>query len=334
LFRITKVDFIIGKLLQAFRDYPLFIMKTDINSFENMNYSKIFKNKLSSVQKQHVRGLKSSIWGIRRYFKNDYSLPNFLVVGAQRGGTSSLYFLLLQHPSVVSAAVKEIHYFDNPIIRRRGENWYRSQFPSISYMSRLSEKLGDDVITGEATPFMYSFHSPRLVKQTVPNAKIIILLRDPIERAISHYSLNKQFHGRELLTIEDAFLNEKHRIQDEYEKSVLDENFDDKKNRCYSYLSRGGYDEQIERWYTFFDKDQILLIDSIDLFKDPNSTLKEVTGFLGISQDFTFDTSVKLNFGNQKEKVSDELIQYLTTIYKPHNDRLEQITGRKFSWIS
>ncbi len=306
-------------------DFSIFLKK--------MNYSKILKERLSVVQKKHIRRFKSLLWGTRRYLTKDLSSPDFLIIGTQRGGTSSLHFLLLQHPCVLPGAVKEIHYFDNPIIRRRGENWYRSQFPSTSSMRRLSEALGENVITGEATPFMYSFHAPRFVQEITPNVKIIVLLRDPIERAISHYFRNRLVEGREPLTVEEAFLNENQRIKEEYERSITDQNFDDKNNRKFSYISRGFYDEQIERWYKHFDESQILLVDSLELFTNPHGTLAKVTEFLCISQNYNFDTSVKLNFGNQKKKISDDLNFYLKSIYESHNVRLEQITGRKFSWI-
>ncbi|HEX9782521.1 MAG TPA: hypothetical protein VGA56_07280, partial [Opitutaceae bacterium] len=104
-------------------------------------------------------------------------MPDFIILGAQKAGTTSLYAYLLEHPQVLPARKKEVHYFD--LRYERGERWYRSHFPSQRAMQARGRSLGNRVITGEATPY-YLFYprAPERVASVVPNAKFIVLLRD------------------------------------------------------------------------------------------------------------------------------------------------------------
>ena len=96
-----------------------------------------------------------------RQLFEEYALPEFLIIGAQKGGTTSLYSYLCQHPGIIPCEKKEVHFFGNPEIRKRGEAWYRRHFPSNSHRKSLEKELGYSPITGEATPDMNQPFMPR-----------------------------------------------------------------------------------------------------------------------------------------------------------------------------
>ena len=198
-------------------------------------------------------------------------LPDFLIVGAQRAGTTSLYDYLCSFPQVASAAQKEVHYFDLQL--QRGPSWYRAQF---------IEAPG--TITGEASPY-YLFHplAPARAAELVPRAKIVVVLRDPIERAYSHYHHEVRC-GFETLTFADALRAEPERMAGE-EARILD-GVDDPQSshRHHSYLSRGRYLEQLERWREHFPADQVLIVRSEDLTVDEGAR-RSVVAHLGVDWD-------------------------------------------------
>ncbi|HET7626188.1 MAG TPA: sulfotransferase [Verrucomicrobiae bacterium] len=164
--------------------------------------------------------------------------PTFIIVGAQKAGTTSLYHLLYRHPRIKPAKKKELHYFDNNYFR--DQSWYESMFPLARLFFGAPSKVAKP-ITGEASPY-YLFHPSAVSRmaRTLPDAKLIVLLRNPVERAYSHYQ--HQVRSRtENLSFEDALASEKERIQGEAEKLLKDDRFRSAKHRRYSYLSRGIY---------------------------------------------------------------------------------------------
>ncbi len=127
-------------------------------------------------------------WIYRRLTSGSRRLPDFIILGAQRAGTSSLYYYLSQHPQILPAVRKELHFFDDHY--RRGLGWYRSQFPT---------RGARGTITGEATPYYLSHpHAPARIQRLLPQARLIVLLRNPVERAISHYFFEVS-HQREVV---------------------------------------------------------------------------------------------------------------------------------------
>lgn len=113
-------------------------------------------------------------------------LPDYLIIGTQRGGTSSLYNYLVQHPAVGRALTKELRFFDR--YYGKGVDWYRSCLPSAASRERLRGRSGLDLVVGEASPdYLFSPHAPGRVRQLLPDVKLIVLPRDPVERAWSGY---------------------------------------------------------------------------------------------------------------------------------------------------
>jgi len=144
-------------------------------------------------------------------FVKSGSLPDFYIIGAQKSGTSSLYDCLCQHPGIIHRLQKEIHYFNNPIRKSRGLDFYKAHFSSCSSREQISKKIGYKPLEGEATPFMVHPWIPKWVSQATPKAKLIVIVRNPIDRALSHYHHNQR-RGRENLSFADAIESEEERI--------------------------------------------------------------------------------------------------------------------------
>lgn len=254
------------------------------------------------------------------------TLPDFLMIGAQKSGTSFLYRLLAQHPYVRPAFVKEVHYFD--LNFRKGENWYRSQFP-------LQVRKNRKYVTGEASPYyLFHPHAPRRAATLLPKAKLIALLRNPVERAYSHYQhqvVHVTWEGHETLTFEEAVEAEEKRLDGELEKLLQNEHYDSLNYRSYSYLSRGIYIDQILAWSKFFDKSQMLVLRSEDLFDDAGGTLKTILDFLEIPR-WAPERPSPIPNKREYADLSPAVRQRLEEYFEPHNRRLYEYLGEDFGW--
>ena len=163
-------------------------------------------------------------------------LPNFIIIGVQRGGTTSLYKYLTKHPKIIPAIKKEIHFFDNNF--HKGISWYQSQFKQNRLLMLLyKKKKFYDSITGEATPYyIYHPYGVERISKLIPNVKLIILLRNPVERAYSHYQHELRLKV-EKISFEDALKQESNRLEGEIEKMLEDETYYSFNHKHFSYLS-------------------------------------------------------------------------------------------------
>jgi len=258
-------------------------------------------------------------WDIRLVTKKKRALPNFLIIGTQKGGTSSLYKNLWKHPQVEPSFHKEPHFYD--FNYSKDLDWYRAFFP-------IKKKLGDR-ITGEATPY-YLYHPdvPKRVYETQPNVKLIILLRNPVNRAFSHYNKDS-LRGKDPLPFKEAVKAEDSRLIEEREN-----NPNDHYTRLYhwkfSYLSRGKYAEQLKRWFEYFPRKQILIIQSEKYYSDSVSVFQEVEDFLGISH-WTPSEITKYNVGRYIE-LDENLREELSEYFKPYNEELYTLLGERYDW--
>lgn len=263
-------------------------------------------------------------WRARRLTASQRSLPQFIVIGGQRCGTTSLFDYLSTHPAVRPSFRKEIHYFD--IHYDRGTSWYRSHFA-------LNRDLGPGMTTGDATPNYLAYSkAPERAWDLVPEAKLLVLLRDPVERTHSSWRLNRR-SGRETRTFAQA-------IEDEFEQmgpnppEVEPPRTDQERRRRevlrYSYLIKSLYAEHLERWLSFYPREQLLVLQSERLFSSPEMPLEQICEFLGISNsggsDFPrVNTTVTEDDSKATRK---KLAEYLA----PHNQRLEKLLGIQFDW--
>lgn len=270
-------------------------------------------------------------------------LPSFLVIGAQRGGTTSLFAYLRAHPAVADAAggdprlgntTKELHFFDTWY--GEGLNWYRSFFPLLP-TTELARLRGSNVVAGESTPY-YLYHplAPQRAAKAIPDTKLIALLRDPIERAYSHYQLMRRIN-REDLSFEEAVAAEDERlakIGDSFERAHETETGREGlfHHRHHSYLDRGLYAEQLERWYAHFPREQILVIRSEDMQADPRAIYSQVLDFLGLSA-WSPGNFVRRNRAKYAP-IDPELRRSLEERFVEPNRRLAELLGRDFGWAS
>jgi len=250
------------------------------------------------------------------------SLPDFLIIGAQKGGTSSLAFYLSQHPSIRFSINKEVHFFDKNYFL--GLNWYKSFFPF-----KLTNRNNS---FGEATPFyLFHPHCPRRIKETLPDVKLIVLLRNPIDRAISHYNMQVRKGNEVNKSFEEAIMLETARTEKEMKKTLEDETYNNPTLQRFSYLERGKYYKQIKNWFNYFNQDQFLFLKSEDFFSNPINTLNEVSTFLNI-ESFTPKNLTIQNEGSYHD-IKKETKEKLLNFYKEDVISLSRLTGINFNWF-
>jgi hypothetical protein len=259
------------------------------------------------------------------------SLPDYVIIGAQKAGTTSLQKALARHPDVSPSLVKEIHYFD--LHYERGEGWYRAHFCTEAERAH-AERRGHPIVTGEATPF-YLAH-PLIAERaahTIPDARLIVLVRDPVERAHSHYAHEVRL-GREHAAIQDAFAHELTLGPDTGRRDPTD--MDTRTLWHRSYLYRGLYAKQLAAWLARFRPDQLLVLRSEDYFAEPARTLDQVCTFLQVrkvsdlAHPEAFD--VHHNRGEPRAPLPLTLRKQLEAYFAGPNRALEDLLGRKMGW--
>lgn len=268
-------------------------------------------------------------WRLRFLNANFRALPDFLIIGAQKGGTTSLWDYLLQHPQVLSNYDnrKEIQFFDQKF--KKGLYWYKAHFETQKFIREKKEVFnGGNILTGEATTH-YIFHplAPKRIKSILPNVKIIVLLRNPVSRAYSHYHHEVRKH-RENLSFKEAIKFEPMRLKGSYEKILANPNFFCKERHDHSYLERGKYYDQLVHWYYCFPKNQILVLKSEDFFNKPETIYKIVLNFL----ELPYYEGVKFNKINQGtyENIEPALAKQLQNYFYNHNKNLYQLLKIEF----
>jgi hypothetical protein len=247
--------------------------------------------------------------------------PDFIILGTQKGGTTSLYRYLTQHPDIHSATRKEIGYFNNR--DKHDLAWYRSHFPTRFFRTFLHHVKGRLFQTGEADPaYILDPYALSAIHHLVPQVKLVLLLRDPVERAWSHYRHSLRL-GVEPLHFTAALDAEENRIEAQWSRMMRGQAYYGLQIYHYAYKHTGHYDEQLDALFNVFDKRQVLIMKSEDLFAAPVKTVASVVRFLGLSP-FTLGDVKTYNKGN-RHPLSPDLQSQLATYFEPHNRRLEKI---------
>jgi hypothetical protein len=263
------------------------------------------------------------------------ALPDFVIIGARKAGTTFLYNLLTRHPHVEPAAAKEIHYFDS-LIKEEDIEWYSRCFPKPRYEN------GRRTITGEATPYLAHSLAAERMARVVPQARLIALLRNPIDRAYSDYQ-HVVSRGKEPLTFDEAIELEVAAIEAEKlrpssepsgtkDKVLEGEDGPDERRR---YLYRSIYIDQLLRWSEFFDRDQMLVLKSEDLFAHTPETLKIILDFLELPEwkpESWRETPQKRNEGTYKRRIDPATRMRLEDFFEPYNRRLYDYLGVDLRW--
>lgn len=252
-------------------------------------------------------------------------LPDFLIIGTQRAGTTSLFRDLISSPLIHGPRQKEVNFFD--INFSKGINWYKCHFEKKSARDEALSQ-GKPFVTFEATPY-YLFHplAPMRVHNVIPDVKLVALLRNPVDRAFSNYHHSVR-EGREHLTFEEAIKTEETRLNGEVEKIIADGTYRSFSHENHSYVSRSFYDEQLERWFRYFAREKFLILKSEDFYENPAKTIKDIFNFLNlsVSQLPSFRKENSGRYSSLKGSTRKELER----IFRPHNERLSRMVG--ISW--
>ena len=253
-------------------------------------------------------------------------LPDFVIIGAQKAGTSSLYNYLIRHPDILKARRKEVEFFS--INYDLGEDWYRAYFPVEARVRAMRTARRRPVVTGEASPY-YLFHplAPERCRRLLPDARLVVLLREPVERAFSHYRFELS-RGRETLTFEEALDAEEARLAGE--AATIRSGGRGREHQYHSYVARGFYAEQLERWFACYPREQFLILRSEELFERPEAIYRQATAFVGAEaiEPPTFNI---INEG-RPSNLDPALRARLDALYEDPNRRLEELLGRQLGW--
>jgi hypothetical protein len=245
--------------------------------------------------------------------------PDYVIIGTQRGGTTSLHAYLSAHPQVATPATKELHFITDRY--QRGLDWYLGQFPA---------ELPPDVVTGEATPYAL-FHplAPRRLREIAPAAKLIALLRNPVDRAYSHFLLERS-RGEETLDFAAALDAESWRLDGEEARLARDPTYVSDPHKHASYMARGEYARQLERWFCVFPREQMQVLRSEDLYARSAETFARVAEFLAISP----DVPIPFTTHNQTSgpPIDPPTRRRLSAHFAPLNARLADLLGWDPGW--
>jgi len=256
------------------------------------------------------------------------ALPDLLIVGTQRGGTTTLFKVLLDHPQVGGAGLhKEVHYFD--LHADRDERWYRAHFPRERTVERKRASAGAYVV-GEATPY-YLFHplAAERACRVVPGARVIAILRHPVERTRSQHAHEVEL-GYEPLPFEEALAAEPERTAGEEERLAREPDSHSFEHQHHAYVARSEYLRQLERWRSAFPAERVLVLLSEDLFADPRGTFRRVAAFLGI-EDRDPGLLPRLN-ASSRETLRPETRERLWERLGPQASTIAELIGRDPGW--
>lgn len=242
-------------------------------------------------------------------------LPDFLIIGAKKSGTTSLYWYLTQHPGVMPAYCKEVNFYQHNY--HRGMAWYARFFPTVveKYGRSLRQR---PVLSCEATPdYIYFPVVAERVAETLPDARLIAVLRNPIDRAYSAY------HHRVRRGVE-------RRTFDEIVREELSESRDRTSRQKGSYLEKGIYAAYLQYWFDRFHRDRILVLATEEMSRDPHGNVGKTLSFLGL-RPHALDHYRKQNsapYPPMSVAVRERLMEY----FEPHNERLFGLLGGDLGW--
>lgn len=262
--------------------------------------------------------------------------PYFMIIGAQKAGTTSLHYYLNQHPKLAGSYPKELNYFSRHIQLGRDLDWYRQHFTSLTK---------PDARFFESTPkYMNLEPVARLISKTYPHIKLIMILREPVARAYSGWNMYRSYSpkqvARKVSVSTNSGVNRVHQYLFACKafpafREIVDTELDFIKRGSDDgpfILRKGLYAEQIKMYHKYFDPDQILILGFRDLVNDPNKTCDQVLKFLGVDGP---PCSFNIEPKNKREyvaKISEADKQVLEEFYREPNRELKELLGRELNW--
>lgn len=255
------------------------------------------------------------------------SPPDFLIIGTQKGGTTSIARYLEQHPQIIpNNSWKEVRYYDLPKNYEQGWGWYLGNFPF-----KWQKK---DLLTFDASPsYLYFPPIPALIKKDLPQIKMIVLLRNPVSRAYSGWRMYHSFEDNIHQKLKDItdYRSFSQAIKEELNPELNTAKYP------YDYINRGKYLEQLENYYQYFQKENILILDFEMLKNNLDLLLNKICSFLEIKHFSMEQLSIfkekKYNVGKHKKCFEDEeTLEFLKDYFKPFNQKLYDFLGINYNW--
>jgi hypothetical protein len=255
-------------------------------------------------------------------------LPDFLIVGSQRCGTTTLFRTLVQHPAVLPPTLRKgVHYFD--LSYDKDLSWYRGRFPTATQRDERSERAGRRALVGESSPY-YMWHPlvPSRIAHDLPSIHVLVALRDPVERAYSAHA-HEIARGYETEPFEVALELESQRLVGADEALRTGRGARHLAHQHQAYMARGQYIDQLERLERELGRDHMLVIDAQDFWTEPERQWSQVLDFLGLPPaEVTFER----HNARRRSPMDDALRARLEDQFLPFDERLAQWWGRTPSW--
>ena len=254
--------------------------------------------------------------------------PTFLIIGAQKAGTTSLHAYLARHPDVLTATKKEVEYFSRHYAN--GEAWYLAHFPlPVGAFVRRLRRLPTPAVGEASVTTVFHPLAHQWVNAFDPRLKLILVVRDPVDRAYSHYQMEYRW-GRETLPFEEALLREERELDAELAQIAADPLTTSPRLLTCSYVARGRYADQIERWLELFPREQLLVVASEELLADPAAVVSRIAAFLGIRA--WRDDSYPLRGVREYAPIDPATRERLAQAFAADNGRLAAFLGQELDW--
>jgi hypothetical protein len=259
-------------------------------------------------------------------------LPDVLLIGASKCGTSSLAAHLSSHPDCMPPFFKEVRYFDSSRIPVADLDGYRAHFPTVAHRKARELVSGRRVWTGDFSPTYYDHpHAPRRVFEVLgPHVKLIMMVRNPIDRAFSQYRFQKGIGNEREVHFEKALELEESRVAGEAEKQRADESYFSLPLNKYGYVTRSMYLQYIRNWHQYYDPSQLLIVRFEDFKRTPQLVFDGVCDFIG---------SPRCRIGNEihnvskvREEMSTGTRARLVDVFRAHNEEMSDYLARDIDW--
>ncbi|WP_202805792.1 sulfotransferase [Actinopolymorpha alba] len=267
-----------------------------------------------------------------RYTSGGRLVPSFLLAGGQRCGTTSLHRALIAHPVVAGPVLhKGVNYFD--LNYDRGPAWYRGHFPLLSTARRRAGNwsVGSGEPQAMESTGYYLYHPlalPRIARD-LPGVRLIVMLRDPVERAYSAYK-HAVARGFETESFERAQELEPERLAGEEERLASDPSYQSHAHRHFAYVERGRYSEQLRRVFDLLGRDRVHVLESEEFFTKPEDSYAEALEFLGLPS--WLPSSFDQHNARPSEPMPGSVRRRLEEHFQPYDEELTNLLGRTPTW--
>lgn len=257
----------------------------------------VIRQPLKAIKRKAIRAIDAD--------RRSKHLVNFMICGTQKGGTSALHAYLREHPHICMSDTKEVHFFDN-------EYHFQKKRPRYSEYHSFFQPHDQHQLVGESTPiYMYWRDAPRRIWEYNPHMKVIVILRNPVDRAYSHWNMERS-RGNDYLPFYEAIKNEEERCREALPYQ----------HRIYSYIDRGYYLEQLRRLWAYFSRENVLVLKNEHLKEKPTTTLRRACKFLCVDEPPIVERK-KVHARPYRSSIKKKEKAYLQSIFEHEIQALE-----------